>query len=70
MIFFFFHQGVAQYHHDWDIESQFLSYDLHRVMDLDATANSHPIIQSVDHPDQISEIFDSITYAKGASVLR
>lgn len=24
----------------------------------------------VDHPDQIKEIFDAISYAKGASVIR
>lgn len=39
-------------------------------MDLDATLNSHPIIQTVSHPDQITEIFDAISYSKGASVLR
>ncbi|CAM9429140.1 unnamed protein product [Ascophyllum nodosum] len=25
---------------------------------------------AVDHPDQIREIFDAISYAKGASVIR
>ena len=64
------YKGVANYHQDWDMESQFLNYDLHRVMDLDATISSHPIIQPVNHPDQITEIFDAISYAKGASVLR
>jgi hypothetical protein len=39
-------------------------------MDLDATINSHPIIQTVEHPDQITEIFDTISYSKGAAVLR
>ena len=39
-------------------------------MDLDATINSHPIVQPVEHPDQITEIFDAISYSKGASVLR
>ena len=63
-------QGVANYHPDWDMESQFLTNDLHRVMDLDSTINSHPIVQEVNHPDQITEIFDTISYAKGASVLR
>jgi len=52
------------------MESQFLTSDLHHVMDLDATINSHPIVQAVDHPDQITEIFDAISYSKGASVLR
>lgn len=36
----------------------------------DATVNSHPIVQPVEHPDQITEIFDTISYSKGASVLR
>ncbi len=64
------YKGIANYHDDWDIESQFLPSDLHPVMDLDATINTHPIVQSVDHPDQITEIFDIISYSKGASVLR
>ena len=61
---------MANYHPDWQIEAQFLTLDLHRVMDLDSTANSHPIVQEVNHPDQITEIFDTISYSKGASVLR
>jgi glutamyl aminopeptidase len=64
------YKGVANYHTDWKMESQFLTSDLHRVMDLDATVNSHPIVQAVENPDQITEIFDTITYSKGASVLR
>ena len=64
------YKGVANYHTDWNMESQFLTSDLHRVMDLDATVNSHPIVQTVENPDQITEIFDTITYSKGASVLR
>jgi len=64
------YKGVSNYHPDWEMESQFLTSDLHRVMDLDSTISSHPIIQEVNHPDQITEIFDTISYAKGASVLR
>ena len=64
------YKGVANYHTDWDMEFQFLTSDLHRVLNLDATINSHPIVQEVNHPDQITEIFDTISYSKGASVLR
>ena len=28
------YKGVAQYHQDWDMESQFLTSDLHSVMNL------------------------------------
>ena len=33
-------------------------------MRLDALANSHPISVPVDDPDQINEIFDTISYDK------
>ncbi|KAL1123098.1 hypothetical protein AAG570_002186 [Ranatra chinensis] len=44
----------------------------HRIVALskDSTTSSHPIIQSVSHPDQITEMFDVISYKKGAAVLR
>ena len=64
------YKGVANYHADWEMEAQFLTSDLHNVMNLDATVNSHPIVQEVLHPNQITELFDRISYAKGASVLR
>ena len=64
------YKGVANYHPDWEMEAQFLTSDLHNVMNLDATVNSHPIVQEVSHPNQITELFDRISYAKGASVLR
>jgi aminopeptidase N len=37
---------------------------------LDALANSHPIEVTVHHPDEISEIFDMVSYAKGSAVIR
>ncbi|HXQ93944.1 MAG TPA: M1 family metallopeptidase [Thermoplasmata archaeon] len=36
----------------------------------DSLETTHPIHVPVDHPDEISEIFDEISYGKGASVLR
>lgn len=39
-------------------------------MKLDATLASHPIVQTVESPNQITELFDTITYSKGASVIR
>ncbi|KAK3697161.1 hypothetical protein QZH41_003548 [Actinostola sp. cb2023] len=37
---------------------------------LDGLSSSHPIKVNVNHPDEINEIFDSISYNKGASILR
>ena len=64
------YKGVAHYHPDWEMEAQFLYQDLQDVMDLDAQLNSHPIVQEVKNPNQITELFDRISYGKGASVLR
>ena len=55
---------------NWHIDQFFLNDDLHGVMRLDALDSSHPIIQEVNNPDQITEIFDTISYSKGSSVLR
>ncbi|CAB4062909.1 ENPEP [Lepeophtheirus salmonis] len=64
------YKGIHHYHPDWHIHEQFLTSDLHSVMELDSQITSHPIIQDVAHPDQISEIFDKISYNKGSSILR
>jgi glutamyl aminopeptidase len=65
------YKGVDHVHPDWKMaDSQFLMLDLFPVMRIDSTITSHPIVQAVAHPDQISELFDSISYSKGASVLR
>ncbi|KAG8516327.1 Aminopeptidase N, partial [Galemys pyrenaicus] len=47
--------------------------EVYRVMAVDALASSHPLSSPADEvntPAQISELFDSISYSKGASVLR
>lgn len=49
---------------------QFTTDDMHGVLNLDATLGSHPIVQTVSTPDEITEIFDTITYSKGASIIR
>mgnify|MGYP001221168168 FL=1 len=37
---------------------------------IDALATSHPISVKVKHPDEINEIFDRISYGKGATIVR
>lgn len=49
---------------------QFLVHALHGVMKYDSSVASHPIVQTVENPDQITEIFDTISYEKGASIIR
>ncbi|XP_017484575.1 PREDICTED: glutamyl aminopeptidase-like [Rhagoletis zephyria] len=64
------YKGINKVHPEWDMLDQFLASDLHSVLNLDATLASHPIVQTVESPAQITELFDSITYSKGASVIR
>ena len=40
------------------------------VFGIDALESSHPISIPVKHPDEINEIFDRISYGKGASIIR
>ena len=39
--------------------------DLQNVLQLDAYELSHPVSSKVSHPNDIDEIFDSISYGKG-----
>ncbi len=55
---------------DWEVWTQFVSSDTNRALSLDGLRNSHPIEQEVNNPAQIGELFDAISYSKGASVLR
>ncbi|KAK2183341.1 hypothetical protein NP493_315g04062 [Ridgeia piscesae] len=49
---------------------QFVVIDLLDVLKIDSLSSSHPIYVPVSHPDEINQIFDSISYGKGASVIR
>jgi aminopeptidase N/puromycin-sensitive aminopeptidase len=40
------------------------------ALTIDALANTHPIRAKAETPDEINELFDTISYQKGASVLR
>lgn len=63
-------KGVDKAFPEWKMTDQFLVSTLHSVLDFDAQLSSHPIVQVADNPDQITELFDLITYSKGASVIR
>ncbi|XP_043483664.1 puromycin-sensitive aminopeptidase-like [Leptopilina heterotoma] len=61
---------VAYLFPEYDIWTQFVT-DVHiQALELDALRNSHPIQVPVGHPSEIDEIFDDISYCKGASVIR
>nr|XP_003702012.1 PREDICTED: puromycin-sensitive aminopeptidase [Megachile rotundata] len=54
---------------EYDIWTQFVTDTFIRALELDALKNSHPIEVPVGHPSEIDEIFDDISYNKGACVI-
>ncbi|KAG5453850.1 Puromycin-sensitive aminopeptidase [Clonorchis sinensis] len=54
---------------EMDIWTHFTYGELACALRLDALANSHPIEVEVSNPDEIDEIFDTISYSKGSSLI-
>ena len=54
---------------EWSMWTQFLYQDVGEGLRIDALRNSHPIEANVKDPGEIREIFDAISYNKGASIL-
>ncbi|KAM6181268.1 aminopeptidase N [Erethizon dorsatum] len=57
----------------WNLKDLIVINDMYHVMAVDALASSHPLSSpagEINTPAQISEVFDTISYSKGASVLR
>ncbi|CAL8350993.1 unnamed protein product [Merluccius merluccius] len=57
----------------WDIRDHIVLDDVHKVFAVDALASSHPLScseEEVNQPSQITEMFNTISYSKGAAVLR
>ncbi|KAM7507474.1 hypothetical protein LguiA_017927 [Lonicera macranthoides] len=54
---------------EWKIWAQFLD-QITEGLRLDGLAESHPIEVEINHAGEIDEIFDAISYRKGASVIR
>ncbi|NXG43321.1 AMPN Aminopeptidase, partial [Psilopogon haemacephalus] len=57
----------------WNIKDLMVLNEVHTVMATDALTTSHPLSfteEEINTPAEISEVFDSIAYSKGASVLR
>lgn len=55
---------------EWKMNSEFIDTHWVRAMDLDCRRSSHPIEVACPDSSQINQIFDAISYSKGASVLR
>ncbi len=54
----------------WQIWTQFVYLENGTGLSLDGLKNTHPIEIEVHDPAEISEIFDRVSYSKGASIIR
>ncbi|EIW81938.1 hypothetical protein CONPUDRAFT_81582 [Coniophora puteana RWD-64-598 SS2] len=61
---------VARLYPEWKVDSEFLTTDLASALILDAKPSSHPIEVPCPDVNQVNQIFDGLSYAKAASVLR
>ncbi|TLZ80149.1 MAG: DUF2808 domain-containing protein, partial [Methanobacteriota archaeon] len=61
---------VNALHPEWKMWTQFFGLDTITGLTLDGLLSSHPIEVDVKDPAEIREIFDEISYSKGASILR
>ncbi|XP_012723064.2 aminopeptidase N [Fundulus heteroclitus] len=65
--------GADKAEPSWNVKDLIVLGDVHRVFAVDALTSSHPLSskeEDIQKPAQISELFDAISYSKGASVLR
>ncbi|XP_037846838.2 glutamyl aminopeptidase [Chlorocebus sabaeus] len=67
---FFEFLGVNHAETDWQMRDQMLLEDVLPVQEDDSLMSSHPIVVTVTTPDEITSVFDGISYSKGASILR
>eukprot|EP00668_Euglena_longa_P000610 GGOE01000746.1.p1 GENE.GGOE01000746.1~~GGOE01000746.1.p1 ORF type:complete len:882 (-),score=313.77 GGOE01000746.1:304-2592(-) len=55
---------------EWKMWEVFVSRDLQRALQLDGLRTSHPIQVPIAHASEVEEVFDSISYSKGGSLVR
>ncbi|KAI5101265.1 aminopeptidase N, partial [Silurus meridionalis] len=57
----------------WNIKDQIILYDIYRAFAVDSLVSSHPLSckeEDVNTPSEITQMFNTISYSKGAAVLR
>lgn len=57
-------------HPEWNFWKRFVEDEMVYALRVDSMTNSHPIEVPVKNSDEIDEIFDGISYSKGACVIR
>ncbi len=64
------HKAVDSAYPQWRVWQDFVRTQTSGAMGRDALRSTHPIETRVKDPEEIEELFDEISYGKGASILR
>jgi len=67
---FMSYKMMARLRPEWDCWGDFLSLSEFESMRADQLRATHPIQAKLSRPSEITEVFDQISYGKGASVIR
>jgi aminopeptidase N len=62
--------GVAHLHPEWKSFDEESVDNTLAIFKFDALKSSHPVSVEIGHPNQISQIFDAISYSKGSVIIR
>ncbi|CAF1627157.1 unnamed protein product, partial [Adineta ricciae] len=62
--------GTNKIHPEWDLFQQFIIQRWLAVMQDDSISFSHPVNMKLTRNEELTGIFDTITYSKGSSLLR
>ncbi|OUM64833.1 hypothetical protein PIROE2DRAFT_51173 [Piromyces sp. E2] len=55
---------------EWKIFTSFVVDDLQSALDLDGLRSSHPVQVEINKATEVDQIFDQISYEKGATIIR
>jgi aminopeptidase N len=61
--------GTDHHEKQFQMLEQFVE-EVFDIQQVDSVGTSHPVSVEVNNPDEINEIFDSISYGKGGSIIR
>lgn len=67
---YFQYFGTAMAERNWDLDQQFTVDKVHSVFDDDSLETSLPLSYDANTPIELKERFGSISYIKGASIIR
>eukprot|EP00924_Labyrinthula_sp_SR-Ha-C_P007479 snap_masked-scaffold_24-processed-gene-4.29-mRNA-1 protein AED:0.01 eAED:0.01 QI:0/-1/0/1/-1/1/1/0/890 len=55
---------------EWRLWDQFVTNEQAMALNLDSLQSSHPIQVPIKHAEEVEEVFDAISYRKGACIVR